>query len=72
MCQIFPTRRLVGPEPRKLRDQGVGDEHVASTAALGDLSSHTYTLAWSAVRKEEITDVQPHDLAKAKARPKGE
>lgn len=53
---------LVRPEPGELGDEGVGEEHGASPASLGDLGAEPDPGSRRAIREVHVADVEPDDF----------
>src|ERR1044071_7150220 len=65
--RALATCSLVGPEPAELRQERVGEEDIATTATLRDLGADSYPRTGSAIRKVNVSDVEPHKFSKAEA-----
>src|SRR2546426_11215326 len=67
--QPLAPRGLVPPEPPKLDQEGVRQEHVASPAVLGDLGTEPDPALRLAFRRVDIADVQTYNLGQPQAGP---
>src|SRR5207244_12969155 len=66
------TCSLVVTEPPELRDQGVGEEDVATATPLGDLGTDAHPRAWRPLRREHVGDIEPDDLGEPEAGAEGQ